>query len=85
MAVIGALLPEGTRVRIRRGPLPLEPGVVGRTGSIVEANEYRAHRDGVVLDGEAEVRYFAPAELEVIDTPAFPPERAEAWRRRALP
>ena len=82
MAVIGALLPEGTRVRIRRGPLPLEPGVVGRTGSIVEANEYRY---GVVLDGEAEVRYFAPAELEVIDTPAFPPERAEARRRRALP
>ena len=27
----------------------------------------------------------APAELEVTDTPAFPPQRAEARRRRALP
>lgn len=85
MAVVGALIPEGTRVRIRRGGLPLDPTAIGRTGTVVEASEYQAHRYGVLLDGDQEARFFAPAELEVIDTPALPPEREEAKRRRALP
>lgn len=85
MAVIGALIPEGSRVRVRRGFLPLDPTAIGRTGTVVEANEYAAHRYGVLLDGEQETRYFAPAELEVIEQPAFPPEREAARQKRALP
>ncbi len=85
MAVVGALLPEGTRVRIRRGPLPLDPAAIGREGTVVESSEYRAHRYGVLLDGDRETRFFAPEELEVIDTPAPSPARLEAKQRRALP
>lgn len=85
MAVVGALIPEGTRVRVRKGPLPLDPAVVGRVGSVVEASVYRAHRYGVILDGDAEARFFAPEELEVIEAPALPPEREAAKLRRALP
>lgn len=85
MAVVGALIPEGTRVRVRRGSLPLDPAAIGRAGTVVEASEYQAHRYGVLLDGDAEMRYFAPDELEVIEPPALPPEREEAKRRRALP
>ncbi|HEX7051514.1 MAG TPA: hypothetical protein VF188_15010 [Longimicrobiales bacterium] len=85
MAVIGALVPEGTRVRVRRGTLPLDPAAIGRTGTVVETSEYRAHCYGVILDGDQETRFFAPAELEVVEAPALPPEREEAKRRRALP
>ncbi|MFS8636464.1 MAG: hypothetical protein FWJ74_00170 [Gemmatimonadota bacterium] len=85
MAVTGALLPEGTRVRIRRGPLPLDPAAIGREGTIVESSEYHAHRYGVLLDGDAEARFFTPEELEVIDAPALSPAREEAKQRRALP
>lgn len=85
MAVVGALLPEGTRVRVRRGPLPLDPAAIGRTGTVVEASEYRAHRYGVLLDGDREARFFTPEELEAVEAPALAPEREEARRRRALP
>ncbi len=85
MAVVGALIPEGTRVRVRRGALPLDPVAIGRTGMVMEASEYRAHRYGVLLDGDGETRFFAPEELEVVEAPALAPEREEAKRRRALP
>jgi len=85
MAVIGALVPEGTRVRIRRGALPLDPNLVGRTGILVDASEYHAHCYGVLLDHEAEVRYFAADELEPLEERALPPEREAARRRPALP
>ncbi len=85
MAVVGSLIPEGTRVRVRKGALPLDSSAVGRTGTVVEASEYRAHRYGVLLDGDVEARFFAPEELEVIESPALPPEREAAKQRRALP
>jgi hypothetical protein len=85
MAVTGALIPQGTRVRIQRGVLPLDPAVVGRTGTVVDASEYRAHSYGVLLDGDAEMRYFAPDELQVVEAPALPPDREAARQRRALP
>jgi hypothetical protein len=85
MAVTGALIPEGTRVRIQRGMLPLDPAAVGRIGTVVDASEYRAHSYGVILDGDREVRYFAADEVEAVEVPALPPDREAARRRRALP
>jgi len=86
MAVTGALIPEGTRVRIQRGMLPLDPAAVGRMGTVVDASEYRAHSYGVLLDGDRETRYFAPDELQVVEAPALlPPDRDAARQRRALP
>lgn len=85
MAVIGALIPVGARVRIRRGKLPLDPTAIGRLGTVVESSEYQAHRYGVLLDGEAEPRVFAPSELERVEEYTLPADREEARNRRALP
>jgi hypothetical protein len=81
----GALIPEGTRVQIRRGRLPIDPEMEGRPGMVVDASEYRAHEYGVQLDGEVEIRMFSPDELEVVEMRALPPDREDAKRRRALP
>lgn len=85
MAIRMALLPEGTRVKIRRSALPQDPALSGRTGTVVRATEYRDEALGVVLDGESEVRWFTPGELEVAEALALPPEREQAKRLRALP
>ena len=85
MAVPIARIPEGTRVRVRRGPVPQDPAVTGRTGVVVAASEYHTQSLGVVLDGERETRFFMPSELEVVEQPALPPEREQAKLRRALP
>jgi hypothetical protein len=85
MAIPTPVLPEGTRVKIRRGPLPQEPGVTGRTGVVISATEYRNNAAGVVLDGESTVRYFTPGELEVVAAVPLPPERQGAKLLRALP
>jgi hypothetical protein len=87
MAVVGALIPEGSRVRIKRGGLPLDPAAIGRMGTVVESNEYRANRYGVLLDGEQEVRFFAPVELEALEEQPMmlTADRQAAKSRRALP
>jgi hypothetical protein len=85
MGVSIPLVPQGGRVRVQRGQWPLESGVEGRAGTVTDASEYRAHRYGVVLDGEASARYFRPEELAVLETPQLPPDGVEAKRRRALP
>lgn len=85
MAIPIALLPEGTRVKIRRGSLPQDPALLGRSGVVVTASEYMDHQLGVVLDGEGATRYFTPAELEVMAELPHPPERELAKRLRALP
>ena len=85
MAVPIPLLPLGARVTVQRATWPLESGVEGRAGNVVEASEYRAHRYGVVLDGEQSVRWFRPEELAVTATPELPPDSIAAKRRRALP
>jgi hypothetical protein len=82
---IASVIPEGTRVRIRRGRLPLDPAVIGRSGIVADASEYHAYRYGVLLDGTQEQRYFAPDELEVMQQLELPAEREEAKRRPALP
>ena len=85
MSVPIALLPEGTRVRIRRASLPQDPAFTGRTGIVVAASEYRDNALGVVLDGDSVVRFFTPGELEVVSGLPAPPERESAKQRRALP
>lgn len=85
MAVPVAALPQGTRVKVVPTHFPQEAALIGRTGIVLNATEYQTQSLGVVLDGETTPRYFAPVELEVISTPALPPERELAKRRRALP
>jgi hypothetical protein len=85
MAIRIAILPEGTRVRVRRGTLPQDPALLGRTGTVVASSEYRDSALGVVLDGEQTLHWFTPAELEVVTELAIPPERESAKRRPALP
>lgn len=85
MGVSIPLLPMGARVRVRRGPYPLDAVVEGRTGYVTDASEYRPHRYGVTLDGEAFERYFRPEELIAIEAPVLAPDREDAKRRRALP
>lgn len=79
-----SVLPHGTRVRIQRGEFPADAAVVGRTGTVVEHSQYFPNKVDVTLDGEATIRAFAPAELEVVDGPeAIPPDR-EAGKRRLV-
>ncbi|MEX0907338.1 MAG: hypothetical protein WD054_03325 [Gemmatimonadota bacterium] len=85
MAIPMAVLPEGTRVKIRRSTVPQAPSVIGRTGVVVTATEYRDNAAGVVLDGDSEVRYFTPGELEVTAAVPLPTERETAKQKRALP
>ena len=85
MTVPIAVIPMGARVRVRQGPLPTDPALIGRTGTVVESSEYSAARYGVALDGEPQVRVFGLGELEIVQFDALPPEREEAKRRRALP
>lgn len=86
MAIPWVPVPEGTRVRIRQMlELPQERAVLGQSGTVVSASEYRPEHVGVILDGEVEPRYFSPRELEVTREPALPPEREAAKQRRALP
>jgi hypothetical protein len=85
MAIPMASLPPGTRVKIRRSNLPQDPAVLGRTGSVVAASDYRDEALGVVLDGESALRYFTPGELEVVESVPLPPERTSAKVLRALP
>ena len=85
MAIPQAALPEGTRVRVKQGHFPIDPTVLGRSGTVTVATEYAPQNLGVVLDGETSARHFAPSELEVVSEPLLPPEREAAKRRRALP
>lgn len=57
----------GTRIRIQAARFPMDPALLDRTGLIVEIDEYRPQRYGVVLDGETEVRDFTEAELDPVD------------------
>jgi len=79
------LIAEGTRVKVKRGRVPQDPAVTGRTGTVVMASEYSTESLGVVLDREQTVRQFMPDELEVMEVLPLPPEREAAKQRRALP
>lgn len=57
----------GTRVRIQQGAFPMNAALLDREGLIVEIDEYRPQRYGVVLDDETEIREFAEDELDPLD------------------
>lgn len=54
----------GIRVKLVRGPFPMDDSSVDRTGVIVETDEYRPRRYGVQLDGETWIRDLHEDELE---------------------
>lgn len=85
MTVPIAIIPMGARVRVKRGPMPADPALLGRTGMVVQASEYEPARYGVTLDGESQVRVFSLGELELVQFEALPPERQQAKQRRSLP
>jgi hypothetical protein len=62
------LYQDGTQVRIKQGIFPMESDLIGRTGVVVETDDYRPGRYGVVLDGESLIRDFSEDELEPIET-----------------
>ena len=62
-----AVHPQGSRVKVRRGRLPMNAALIGRSGTVVELSDYRPGRYGVVLDGEDEVREFREDELSRLE------------------
>ena len=86
MAIPWVPIPEGSRVRIRQTQdFPQDPALLGKSGTVMATSEYSPENVGVTLDGSAEVRYFAPQELEVTAEDLLPPEREAAKQRRSLP
>ena len=71
------IYPQGSRVRVRRGRFPMDAGLVGRTGLVVEIDDHRPGRYGVVLDGEDGIREFAEDELELLESAGEVEERAD--------
>jgi hypothetical protein len=59
-----SLFPQGTRVRIRKGPLPLDPALEGRTGLVLGHDRAVPDKVSVQLDGEPRIRAFLDDELE---------------------
>lgn len=64
MTLHAALFPQGTRVRVKAGRLPMAQEMVGRIGTVVGTDDYRPGHYGVLLDGETDARSFAQDELE---------------------
>lgn len=85
MAVTIALVPSGARVKVKRGALPLDPRLVGLTGTVVGASEYHPTRVDVSLDGTGEIRAFSPMELQVLEPLELSEDRIRAGRRLARP
>jgi hypothetical protein len=81
-----SVLPRGTRIKVIRGPFPTNPALVGQTGAVVEHSTYFPHKVEVSLDGDPEIRTFAPSELEILEGPAaLPADREAAKKRLARP
>jgi hypothetical protein len=85
MSVDIPLVPPGARVRVRRATLPLPAGLDGRLGTVIGSSEYYPNHYDVALDGTAEIRCFAPGELEVLEPLELAPDRVAASRRLARP
>lgn len=79
-----SILQQGARVRVVRGSMPLEAAVVGREGTVVDSSPYAAHRYGVVLDGEARIRYFAAEELVPAEGARLDSGDRQAARKRLV-
>lgn len=74
----------GTRVKVGRGPFPTDPGLVGRLGTVVESSQYYPNKVSISLDGDPEIRTFAPVELELVEGPEALPPDIEAARKRLV-
>ncbi len=61
-----SLFPVGTRVRTRRGSLPMDAKLLDRTGLVLHHDRSTPDKVGVQLDGEEEIRTFTDEELEGI-------------------
>lgn len=68
---------QGTRIRVKRGRFPMDADLLGRTGVVVEIDDHRPGRYGVVLDGEEQVREFVEDELEPLEEAGEMEERAD--------
>jgi hypothetical protein len=55
--------PQGTSVRVRQGPLPMDASLVGRTGLVVGHDRAVLRKVTVQLDGEERLRVFTDDEL----------------------
>jgi Lon protease-like protein len=64
------LYPQGTRVRIGSGRFPMQPALVGETGTVVSLESGGGARYGVQLDGEARIRVFLEDELQPLPRPS---------------
>lgn len=81
-----SVIPVGSRVEVTHGQFPSAPGLLGRTGTVVENSPYYPHKVDVQLDGDPEIRTFAPDELLVASSPeALPPDEAAARKRLSRP
>jgi hypothetical protein len=77
-----SVIQPGSRVRVRRGQYPADPALVGREGLVVVNSPYQPHRVEVALDGDAGIRIFSPAELELLSEPEMLPVDRQAARKR---
>lgn len=81
-----SIIQPGSRVEVARGRYPADPAQVGRQGTVVANSQYFPNKVEVQLDGEPQIRTFAPDELFVADSPAtLPPDQAAARKRLARP
>lgn len=81
-----SIIPTGSRVEVTRGRFPSDPSLVGRKGTVVVNSQYYPQKVEVQLDGDPEIRAFAPEELLVAETPAaLPADEAAARKRLARP
>lgn len=72
-----ALYPQGSRVRVRRGPFPIDGNLLGRTGTVVRVSEHRPDSYGVILDGESRMRELTEKELEPLEKAGSLDERGD--------
>lgn len=81
-----SIIPPGSRVEVTRSRIPTDPALVGRKGTVVMNSQYYPTKVEVQLDGDPEIRAFAPEELLVAATPAaLPPDEVAARKRLARP
>jgi hypothetical protein len=81
-----SVIQTGTRVRVRRGDVPVDATLLGREGVVLAHSPYSPSRVEVSLDGESEIRIFTPSELELLRGPeALPPDQQAARKRLARP
>lgn len=63
MTLHAPVYPQGTRVMVRQGRLPMDSRLVGLQGTVVSLDNYRPEHYGVLLDGESKARDFSQDEL----------------------